>query len=150
VLRVLLRQVASQLNALPHSVFRLWDEYGLRGKSPDLERLLGVLVKITSAFSRVNICLDGLDQICEEFRPSIVVILERLIRAENIALLVTARPFTLTELKDSCPHVVDFKANEADLHAFAKWRLKGSRHLQSRPALQEKILGNLLQVADGS
>ena len=88
----LLKQVATQQNALPSPVNRLYDELGKRQEQPQLEDLVSALIEVCQDLQTVTVVIDALDE-CKSAKLQRDM-LQIIVRLSKVCtrLFVTSRP----------------------------------------------------------
>ncbi|KAI9795220.1 MAG: hypothetical protein M1833_007302 [Piccolia ochrophora] len=124
-LRIILRQMALQLDEVPESLERLYQDFGYRGKSPSYDEVFSATSDVVQQFQRIFLCVDASDEWEDTTRFELFSVLKQL-NQEGVNILVTSRP---------------------------QIKLVGSilsdTRLSVRASEQEKIINSILHQADG-
>ena len=141
----LLRQVASQIPALPTSLIELYKKFKDQNRKPQIQDLEPTLLHVCQNFNQVFVAIDALDE-CDEAmrRKSFLPFLATLQQAPKIRLFITSRPYPedIRKALGAAPQVT-VEASDADLKKYLRRRIDESA---SAEIIDEHFKHNLIET----
>ena len=147
----LLQQLVEQQSSVPDEVHSLWEEHTRRRTRPGLAECSRLLQSIASAFSKVFIVIDALDESSEITRDDLIAEIQKL--ASRLHLMATSRHNANIEQSFSDSIQLEIQAHDADVKAYIRTQIDKRERLKkfvrADPSLQEMIETKLASKAQG-
>ncbi|KAL8754352.1 MAG: hypothetical protein Q9184_005138 [Pyrenodesmia sp. 2 TL-2023] len=142
----ILHQVASAQPKLPTAVTDLYETFGKRAKTPNLQDLVQALRSATRDQAQVFLVIDALDECDAKLRRQFLNVLDSL--KDSISIFVTSRPH-IQEIKEafgSTPSI-EIKAHRSDLRRCISYEIEASDWRDDlderyRNEIADKIINN--------
>jgi hypothetical protein len=152
LLASLLKQLAESQPSLPVTVKELYDRSGTKRTRPSLDEILGSLQIVTTAYSRVFIMIDALDEcpVSNGCRQRFLSSLFNLSTKCGANLFATSRPISSIEKAFEGNPMLEIRASEDDVRRYLDgymFRLPG--FVVRSPELQEEIKTGVVKAVDG-
>ena len=147
VLRILLRQIIAQLDAIPSSIIDLYEECTSRDTPLDLSNVLEQFTSCCRHFDSVYVLFDAFDECDDNQQEQIRSLIEELLLQPSLRVMLTSRPYlrALQKLSETAL-VIPISAQEPDVREFLVSRLDGALLPQ---AFKNEIVDTVAQGAEG-
>jgi hypothetical protein len=143
--------LVDQLPRIPDGVRSLYEYHQPRRTRPSEDILSTQLQSTASAFSKVFVVVDALDECSETIREELIAKIRRL--PTNLQLMCTSRHLRSIEdyFVDSLQ--LEIRASDADIAAYIRAHIQCSkrlkRHVKGELALGEDIVNTIVDKARG-
>jgi hypothetical protein len=133
------------------TVKRLYQEHSEKRTTPSLNEIFNVLLPVIGKFSKVNIIVDAIDEYQEAPRQMLLDCLAEL--GATVNLMITSRPHITPN--SSLPGLtsLEIRATEEDVRKYVDAQIQRSsrlsKHVKTRPELQDEIHSKITTSVDG-
>ncbi|KAJ6496277.1 hypothetical protein C8R45DRAFT_1132329 [Mycena sanguinolenta] len=129
----------------------LYSKHQEQRTRPSLVDIHSVLCSTASAFSRVFIVVDALDEYPEDARN---ILLHRLsLLGSRISLMLTSRPHIDIKYAISNFEIIEIRAAENDIREYLEGQIRKSqrlsRHVRSAPDIRQALETSIVKGSDG-
>ncbi|KAJ6496280.1 ankyrin repeat-containing domain protein [Mycena sanguinolenta] len=150
VLAAIWRQLVFEQPLSP-IVERLYSKHQEQRTRPSLEDIHSVLCSTASAFSRLFIVVDALDEYPEDARN---ILLHRLsLLGSRVSLMLTSRPHVDIKHAISDLETIEIRAAENDIREYLEAQIRKSprlsRHVRSAPDIRQALETSIVEGSDG-
>ena len=136
---------------MPDEVRSLWEEHTRRRTRPGLAEWSRLLQSTASAFLKIFIVIDALDESSEITRNDLMAEVQKL--PSNLHLMATSRHNAIIEQLFNDSIQLEIQAHDADVKAYIRTQIDKRERLKkfvrADPSLQEKIETKLASKAQG-
>ncbi|KAJ6520690.1 ankyrin repeat domain-containing protein [Mycena vulgaris] len=137
--------------SIPFIVDALYDHHNERQTRPPLKEFCKVLNAAITQYLKVYFIIDALDEYPEHLRHSFLQYLATL--GPKINILITSRPHIGLDSVFSDLQILEIRATEDDICRYLTMQIKQSprlsRHIKSRPELQDEIQSKIVDNSKG-
>ncbi|KAJ6496284.1 ankyrin repeat-containing domain protein [Mycena sanguinolenta] len=150
ILAAIWRQLVFE-QPLPPAVEDLYSNHQEQRTRPSLEDMHSVLCSTASAFPRVFIVVDALDEYPEDARN---VLLHRLsLLGSRVSLMLTSRPHIDIKHAISDFEIIEIRAAENDIREYLEGQIQKSqrlsRYVRSAPDIRQALEASIVKGSDG-
>ncbi|KAJ7435622.1 ankyrin repeat domain-containing protein [Mycena latifolia] len=150
----LLGALATQLmlgKHIPPLVHTLYEHHLARRTRPNIDELRKALDLAVALYPMVYIIIDALDEYPENYRHRFLKYLGRL--GPKVNIMMTSRPHINLDAQFPNMRTIEIHATEEDIHKYLDTQIQNSvrlsKHVQTRPELQDEIQSKILGNAKG-
>ncbi|KAJ6579088.1 hypothetical protein DFH09DRAFT_979758, partial [Mycena vulgaris] len=137
--------------SIPFEVDALYDHHNERQTRPPLEEFCRVLNTAITQYLKVYLIIDALDEYPEHARHPFLEYLVTLVPKINI--MMTSRPHIGLDSVFPDLQILEIRATEDDIHRYLTMQIKHSprlsKHIRSRPELQDEIQATIVDNSKG-
>lgn len=130
---------------------KLYEQHSEKGTRPSLSDVREVLFSAVAEWAKVYIILDAVDEYPEDERR---ILLNNLVSmGPTVNLMMTARPHITPADLLAKFQAIDINANTEDIGRYVDARIQMStrlsKHIVTRPELQEEVRSKIMSSVDG-
>ncbi|KAJ6605153.1 ankyrin repeat domain-containing protein [Mycena vulgaris] len=137
--------------SIPLAVDTLYDYHYERKTRPHVDEVYKALNITITQYLKVYFIIDALDEYPEDIRHSFLGYLTTL--GPKVNIMMTSRPHIGLDTIFPALQILEIQATEDDLRSYLSMQVKCSprlsRHLKSRPELQDEILSKIVDNSKG-
>lgn len=158
LVRDFIKQLCWQVAVIPQIVFDFYDLYNNDSRNPNIDKLVDILLCITSNFDTIYLVVDGLDECrIQERERFMKFVLEPIMKHKNAKILITSRKEAdiVDALEAYSVSLLDIETHnvavdiESYVHYMVHQRIAERRLKIKNQDLIETIISTLNQNAEG-
>ncbi|KAJ7444224.1 ankyrin repeat domain-containing protein [Mycena latifolia] len=136
---------------IPPLVHSLYEHHIARRTRPGIDEFHKVLDLAVALYPKVYFIIDALDEYPENYRHRFLKYLGTL--GPKVNIMMTSRPHINLEAQFPNMRTIEIHATEEDIHKYLDTQIQNSvrlsKHVQTRPELQDEIQSKILGNAKG-
>jgi hypothetical protein len=150
----LLKQLAQEQPTISATIKEFYNRYqGNRAIARTLPILTEALRSEISAYSKVFIIVDALDECLEGNQRELMIELQSLTSTQGVNLMVTSRLLPAVEAQFRGAERLDICADNDDVRTYIEGRIpcepRLAKHIKSHPPLQDSIVNEIVANVRG-
>lgn len=148
----IIQQLLRQLNSIPASVWRMYNQYRPHWSSLSLEQISILLDSTLDALGKTFVTIDGLDELPGLHSRVLIDVFFKLQEVHELNIFATARPELeiLQLFRDKITLQIKPSEQHEDLRTFVKARLSSfPSSAQMPPELRQTVIEETIKRADG-